>query len=453
MRRRGAAGAASIESLGTARTELLELDAGVSVAEAIAELELNPDVAYAEPNYLYEISAVPNDTNFGQLWGLSQASDKDIDAPEAWDLTTGSSSIIVAVIDSGVAYDHPDLAPNIWTNDDDTGDNVDDDGNGQIDDTHGWDFFQGDNVPLDANHHGTHVAGTIGARGNNSVGVTGVNWQVSIMPLRAGDAGGSLPNSAIISSIYYACAERRPRRERQLRRQRRPPAATLTAINSPECANTLFVFAAGNGGSDGVGDNNDSFPQYPCNYDTPRIICVAATDQNDAMSHLLEHRPEQRRPGGARCRDLQLDADVQQPPRRRLRGHADALRHALGRPDRTGRPSALGPGEPRLRGRRNVQPERLAGRQLPPEHRHADHVARLREPDRPPRLLARLLPAPLDVRRATSSGSTRRTRPWARSSTSPPAAGTGSTGTSSSDSRRRWRDYDGAADRCSCASG
>ncbi|HET9666289.1 MAG TPA: S8 family serine peptidase, partial [Desertimonas sp.] len=274
------AGAAEVESLGTARTELLQLDADSSVEEAIAELELNPDVAYAEPNFLYEISAVPNDTNFGQLWGLSQASDKDIDAPEAWDITTGSSSIIVAVIDSGVAYDHPDLAPNIWTNDDDTGDNVDDDGNGQIDDTHGWDFFQGDNVPLDANHHGTHVAGTIGARGNNSLGVTGVNWQVSIMPLRAGDAGGSLPNSAIISSIYYAC-QNGARVVNGSFGGSGSSTATLNAINSPECANTLFVFAAGNGGSDGVGDNNDSFPQYPCNYDTPRIICVAATDQND----------------------------------------------------------------------------------------------------------------------------------------------------------------------------
>ena len=218
------AGATEVESLGTARTELLQLDAGVSVDEAIAELELNPDVAYAEPNYLYEISATPNDTNFGQLWGLNQASDKDIDAPEAWDLTTGSSSIIVAVIDSGVAYDHPDLAPNIWTNDDDRPATATTTATASSTTRTAGDFFQGDIVPLDANGHGTHVAGTIGARGNNALGVTGVNWEVSIMPLRAGDAERKPHRTRDHQLDLLRLRERRPRGERQLRRQRVLPA-------------------------------------------------------------------------------------------------------------------------------------------------------------------------------------------------------------------------------------
>ncbi len=278
------AGATEVESLGTARTELLQLDAGVSVDEAIAELELNPDVAYAEPNYLYEISATPNDTNFGQLWGLSQVSDKDIDAPEAWDITTGSSSIIVAVIDSGVAYDHPDLAPNIWTNDDDTGDNVDDDGNG-LDRRY---------ARLATSSRATTSRSTRTTTGRTSPGRSArAATTRSASPASTGRCrscrcaqatpSGSLPNSAIISSIYYAC-QNGARVVNGSFGGSGFSTLTLNAINSPECANTLFVFAAGNGGTDGVGDNNDSFPQYPCNYNSPRIICVAATDQNDAMA-------------------------------------------------------------------------------------------------------------------------------------------------------------------------
>ncbi len=277
-----AEGAAIAEPLSLPRTELVELADGTSVEDAIAAFEENPDVTYAEPNYVSQLSAIPNDTNFAQLWGLNQVSDKDIDAPEAWDLTTGNSSIIVAVIDSGVAYDHPDLAANIWTNDDPAG-GGDQDGNGFVDDTNGWDFVANDNAPLDANEHGTHVAGTIGARGNNALGVTGVNWQASIMPLRAGNASGSLTDAAIIDAIVYACANG-ARVVNGSFGGGGFSQATLNAIDSVACANTLFVFAAGNGGSDGIGDNNDTTPEYPCNYNTTRIVCVAATDQNDARA-------------------------------------------------------------------------------------------------------------------------------------------------------------------------
>ncbi len=275
-------GMTAVQSLGR-QALLVDLPAGTSVDEAVDALEDEPGVAYAEPNFVYHTSAIPNDTNFGQLWGLNQVSDKDIDAPEAWDTTTGSSKIVVAVIDSGVTFNHPDLAPNMWVNPSDPPGGGDQDHNGKVDDVRGWDFVQNDNAPFDPSDHGTHVAGTIGAQGNNSLGITGVNWDVSIMALRAGDALGSLSSSAIVSAIQYACAKK-ARVVNGSFGGSNFSTATQAAINSPACANTLFVFAAGNGGQDGVGDDNDTAPTYPCNYPTARIICVAATDQNDTIA-------------------------------------------------------------------------------------------------------------------------------------------------------------------------
>ena len=150
---------------------------------------------------LYELDAVPNDPRFPELWGLNNTgqlvngvfgtADADIDAPEAWNTTTGSASVAVAVVDSGIAYDHPDLAANIWSNPGEiAGNGVDDDGNRRIDDVRGWDFVDSDNSPRDLTGHGTHVAGTIGARGNNGDGVAGVNWNSSLMPVRACNVDG-----------------------------------------------------------------------------------------------------------------------------------------------------------------------------------------------------------------------------------------------------------------------
>ena len=246
---------------------------------------------YAEPNYIYKLSTVPNDPDFDLTWGLSQANDKDIDAPAAWTRTRGSANVIVAVIDSGIAYSHPDLAGNIWINDDPAG-GGDNDGNGFVDDTRGWDFIQNDNTPLDFNGHGTHVAGTIGAVGNNARGVPGVNWDVSLMALRAADANGSLPNTAIVNAINYACANGAD----IVNGSFGGSGASLTvrdAILSAPCANTLFVFAAGNSGWNLDGNTGVNDQAYPCEFHRPpgegganaaNILCVGATDRNDVIA-------------------------------------------------------------------------------------------------------------------------------------------------------------------------
>jgi subtilisin family serine protease len=184
---------------------------------ALEAFSRTPGFRYAEPDFVLSTSVIPDDPEFPKLWGLDQSADHDIDAPEAWDRTTGASSVVVGVIDSGVDYTHQDLAANLWTNPVECpagpgtclADGVDDDGNGFIDDFYGWDFFNGDNDPFDDHSHGTHVAGTVAAVGNNATGVTGVSWNAEIMALKFIGAGGSGPVSAAISAIEYATMMKR----------------------------------------------------------------------------------------------------------------------------------------------------------------------------------------------------------------------------------------------------
>jgi subtilisin family serine protease len=200
------------------------------------------------------------------------------------------------VIDSGIAYNHPDLAANMWLNDDPV-DGDDNDGNGKIDDRHGWDFVSEDAIPLDYNGHGTHVAGTIGAVGNNARGVPGVNWDVSLMALRAADPNGSLTNVDITEAINYACANGADVVNGSFGGSGESTLVS-NAITQAPCANTLFVFAAGNSGWDLDGDTGVLDQAYPCEFHRPpgegganaaNIICVGATGKTDAKASFSNH--------------------------------------------------------------------------------------------------------------------------------------------------------------------
>jgi subtilisin family serine protease len=263
--------AAVDEQLGLPGASLVELPAGKSVRAAVADFEQHADVLYAQPNYVYYADATPTDPFFGLLWGLqnsgqlvedrSGTADADIDAPEAWTLATGSDAVKVAVVDSGVEYDHPDLAGNIASL--------------------GWDFYSNDPDPRDENGHGTHVAGTIGAQGNNGDGVTGVNWNVGLIPIRVLGPTGSGTTATVTQGFAYAAQHGARVVNASLGGGNWDPtlAATISSASG-----TLFVIAAGNGGIDALGDDNDLLGHYPCSYTSENVICVAATDLDDGLA-------------------------------------------------------------------------------------------------------------------------------------------------------------------------
>lgn len=252
------------------------------------ELARDPRVSYAEPNYIVQTGAVsPNDTDFARDWGLRNTGqtggtpDADIDVDEAWDITTGSNNVVVAVIDTGVDYTHPDLAANMWHNPGEIqGNHVDDDGNGFVDDYYGYDFVNEDGDPMDDYFHGTHVAGTIAMRGDNDIGGTGVNWTAQIMAVKIADASGNLTYADAIAGINYVTQARN--RGANLRLSNNSWGGTdfsqamKDAVDAAGQAGLLFVAAAHNQSTD-----NDAVPLYPASFDSPNIISVAATDQDD----------------------------------------------------------------------------------------------------------------------------------------------------------------------------
>ncbi|WP_293076587.1 S8 family serine peptidase, partial [Okeania sp. SIO3B5] len=277
-------------TINTTKTEALggiELwDIQGNVEDFISRNIYNSLLEYIEPNYIINLNAtVPNDPSFGQLWGLNNTgqtggtSDADIDAPEAWDIQTGSNNVVVGVIDTGIDYNHPDLADNMWTNPGEiAGNGIDDDGNGYVDDVYGYDFAYGDSDPLDVQSHGTHVAGTIAANGDNGQGVVGVNWEADLMALKFLNDSGSGSTFNAILAVEYATMM----------------GADLTnnswggggfsqglydAIAAAGAADSLFIAAAGNSNN-----NNDVSASYPASYDLDNIISVASTDRNDNKS-------------------------------------------------------------------------------------------------------------------------------------------------------------------------
>ncbi len=261
---------------------LVKLAAGVDEQRALATYRSSSDVEYVEPNYIYRALAVPNDPRFSEQWGMHNTGqtggidDADIDAPEAWNITTGSDDVVIAVIDSGVDYNHPDLAANMFRNEAEcTPDGFDSDGNSFVDDCHGIDPVNADADPMDDEGHGTMVAGVVGAVGNNGIGVAGVAWQVKILPCKFLDSSGSGFTSDALTCLDYI-AELKTRGVNIVASNASWGSALWSraledAVRAQMAQGILLITAAGNAGYD-----NDRFPHYPCAYYVPNVICGAA---------------------------------------------------------------------------------------------------------------------------------------------------------------------------------
>lgn len=292
---------------------VLKVGEDKSMASVLATLNQNPDIEYAEPNFIYRIdpikgdkvvskkllkspftdftAATPDDPSFGQLWGLRNTGSNepqggagvegaDVNALKAWDLTKGSKAVKIAVIDTGVDYNHPDLKDNIWTNEAEANGKpgVDDDGNGFIDDIHGYDFANNDANPMDGHGHGTHCSGTIGAVHNNKIGVAGVMSDVTIVAVKflGDDGSGSLEGA--IKSIDYATAMNVDLMSNSWGGGGRSQALE-DAIKRASDKGIIFTAAAGNSAT-----NNDTSPSYPASYNIPNVVSVAATTAQNGLA-------------------------------------------------------------------------------------------------------------------------------------------------------------------------
>lgn len=294
---------AAMRDAGYEGLELVTVLSGLSVSDAARIISSHPSVEYAEPNWVYTHQATSNDPYYtnGSLYGMygdatTPANQYGSQAGEAWAAgRTGSNSVYVAVIDEGIQFSHPDLAANIWTNPYDPADGIDNDGNGYVDDTRGWDFDGNNNSVYDGtslgllDQHGTHVAGTIGAKGGNGVGVAGVNWSVTIISAKfLGVAGGTSANA--IKAIDYV-TNLKARHGLNIVATNNSwggggfSQALLDAIVRGAQRNVLFIAAAGNDTYD-----NNSVQTYPANYDTTAgagydaVISVASITSTGAIS-------------------------------------------------------------------------------------------------------------------------------------------------------------------------
>ena len=278
--------------------ELLLVSSKLGTMEAIERLKGSAEVEYAEPNWIYNHYATSNDTYFtnGSLWGMygsstTPANQYGTGAATAWAAgKTGSNTVYIGIIDEGYMYSHEDLAANAGTNPGEiAGDGLDNDANGYIDDVYGWDFDGNNNTVFDgtSDDHGTHVAGTIGGVGGNNKGVAGVAWNVKLLSAKfLGRRGGTTAN-AIKAVDYFTALNNKGLNIVATNNSWGGGGfsqALQDAIGRANDEGVLFIAAAGNGGSDGVGDNNDATANYPSNYPNDNIIAVAAITSTGAKS-------------------------------------------------------------------------------------------------------------------------------------------------------------------------
>ena len=274
----------------------LKLPAGTSVEQALAALAQDNRVEFAAPNHTYglpegEVSqGITNDPDASKLWGLHNEGqtggkvDADIDAPEAWQIHTGRTQAqgghITTVIDTGVDYNHPDLKANMWVNPGEIpGDGIDNDGNGVIDDVHGYNAFANTGDPMDGHGHGTHCAGTIAGVGGNGVGVVGVNHHANIAAVKIFSDQGSTNAAAIIRGIQYASKIG----SRITSNSWGGGGANAGIEQAFKDSSALHIIAAGNSAYD-----NDKRPNYPSNYEGDHIVAVAATDHKDGIARFSQ---------------------------------------------------------------------------------------------------------------------------------------------------------------------
>jgi subtilisin family serine protease len=263
------------------KISVVQLDAGETLNQAIDRLNASGLVEFAEPDYLLQAAVVPNDPHFasGLQWSLRNSTPgKDINAPAAWDILNSAPDVVVAVVDTGIRYTHEDLAANMWRNPSEVpNNNVDDDGNGIIDDVHGINAITGSGNPMDDGDHGTHVAGIIGAVGNNGKGITGVAWNVKLMACKFIASDGFGFTSDAVDAIDYAIDHGAHVINASFGGGGYS-SALFAAIQRARAAGIIFVAAAGNEQL-----NIDSFPTYPASYSLDNIVVVGATTRTDAF--------------------------------------------------------------------------------------------------------------------------------------------------------------------------
>jgi len=267
----------------------IQFDSRVDMAAAVQALQADAAVDFAEPNWIHQHQAVPDDTLFtnGSLWGMYGAASNPSNlygsgAAQAWaqDKTCGSE-VVVGVIDEGAMFFHEDLRGQFWTNPHDPRDGIDNDGNGHVDDLHGWDFVGDDKSVYDGtgDDHGTHVSGTIGATGGNATGVVGMCWNITLISAKFLGATGGTTANAVLAIDYLT--DLKTRHGLNLVATSNSwggggfSAALKDAIDRAGAADILFVAAAGNNGR-----NNDLTPHYPSSFNSENIISVAAITKN-----------------------------------------------------------------------------------------------------------------------------------------------------------------------------